>query len=277
MAKSDTLQIMPQVRFRMPGASLEGTNDPNKWWADKFPEQTAQYGPAFMEGTFTDADGLKRWLPAHMNEDVFAAILGGDQRLGHRVVYCPHEETFYFYDYRVDAFCPTTEEKLKLLLSNYLIRCSQDCGALVDITNLVVQFRKPDALSSVIEKAKAVLEADKSFFEGEDGHKRMIDGKILDPSDPPPHELFIKHSIVPEPTGTITLTDCYHKYYRWCRDIGTIPPTRVEFQSIVADAIRSAFNIGLRHDVPGPNGKQANGWIGIAYRQDEPLLAAGRN
>jgi hypothetical protein len=129
------------LRLRMPGGE-EFTNDPNKWFADKFPEQVVQYGAAFMEGTWTDADGLTRLIPVHMNDDFFAVALGGDKSSGHQVVWFPQEETFYFFDYRVDAFCPTTEEKLKLLLSNYLIRCSQDCGCLVDISNLVVKFRQ---------------------------------------------------------------------------------------------------------------------------------------
>jgi len=275
MAKSDKQQNL-NVHHRMPSKNEEAS-DPNVWFASRFPEQTEQYGPAFMEGTWQDEDGLRHFIPAYLNEDFFSAILGGDKRLGHQVVYQAQEECWYFYDYRVDAFCTTTDQKLQLLLSNYLIRCSQACGALVDVSNLVVAFRKPEALAKIIDKAKAVLQADRCFFEGKYGHRRFIDGKYIDPRDPPAHEQFIKHAIVPEPSGTITLTDCYHKYFGYCRQNGTPPPTRVEFQAVVAAAIRSAFNIGLRHDVPGPNGKQANGWIGIAYRQDDQLISNGRN
>ena len=266
----------PVMRYRMPSTeACELTNDCNKWFSDRFPEQ-AHYGAAFLEGTWVDGDGLKRWVPAYLNDDFFSAILGGDARLGHRVVYYPPEDTWYFYDYRVDAYRPTTEAKLKLLLSNYLIRCSQEMGCLVDVTNLVVKFRQDDVLQRIISKAKALLEADRLFFEGAEGHKRMVDGRIINPGDPPAHEQFIKRVIVQEASGTITLTDCYHKFLRYCREIGKIPPTRVEFQSVLVDAIRSAFNIGLRHDVPGPNGKQANGWIGIAYRQDEQVVSNSR-
>lgn len=110
MAKSNTTQVtlqQPQLRFRMPrvcGQANEPavTNDPNEWFADKFPEQAAQYGAAFLKGTWTDTDGLKRFIPAYLNKDFFAAIFGGDNRLGHHVVYFPPEDTFYFFDYRVD-------------------------------------------------------------------------------------------------------------------------------------------------------------------------------
>jgi len=66
---------------------------------------------------------------------------------------------------------------------------------------------------------------------------RLIEGKMIDPKDPPAHETFIKHALIPEPDGTITVTDCYHKYYRFCRGHGVPLPTRTEFTSIVTDAV----------------------------------------
>jgi hypothetical protein len=65
MAKSNATQIslqQPQaIRFRMPrvgGAENDGllTNDPSQWFADKFPDLVQQYGPAFLECTYTDMD-----------------------------------------------------------------------------------------------------------------------------------------------------------------------------------------------------------------------------
>jgi hypothetical protein len=39
--------------------------------------------------------------------------------------------------------------------------------------------------------------------------------------------------------------------------------TRQEFKGLVADVIREEFNLGLRHDVPGENGKQRHGWFDV--------------
>jgi len=253
------------------------TGNANEWFKEKFPDAAKTYGPAFMEATVVDPDGVKQFIPAFLNDDFFAGILGGDSRLGHKVVYFAPEDTFYFYDPRVDAFCVTSEEKLKLLLSNYLVRCSQECGALTDITNMVVKFRQDDVLKRVVQKAKAILEADRDFFSGKDGKKRMVTGKLVNPKDPPAHETFIKEAIVQEPDAALTVTECYHTYYRFCHSSGINPPTRKEFQALVVEAIRAAFNIGLRHDVPGPNGKQANGWLGITCRSLDTLEVAGRN
>jgi len=174
-----------------------------------------------METNYVNPDGLMHFIPAYLNDDFFGCILGGDKSLGHQVIYYVQENQWYFYDYAVDAYCPTSEEKLKLLLSNYLIRCAQESGALTEIANLVVNFRQNDVLNKVIKKARAMHEADRTFFQH---HKRMIDGKMIDPSQPPAHETFIKHSIIQAPAGTITLTDCYHKFYRYCKESGVNPP-----------------------------------------------------
>ena len=265
------------LRFRMSRTSdevSENTNNPNDWFTAKFPEQAQQYGPAFMEGTYTDANGLKRFVPACLNEDFFAAILGGDKELGHQVVWYPPEETWYFFDYRVDAFCVTTEEKLKLLLSNYLIRCSQECTSLVDVTNLVVKFRRDDVLQRIVDKAKAVLEADRLFFQGKDGQRRCVDGKYVEPNEEPSYRQFVKRSIVREPEATVTLQDAFHRYFQFCRDHQMQPLTRQEFKGLVAEVIREVFNLGLRHDIPGDEGKHRHGWFGV--RLDDGA-AFGRN
>jgi len=268
------------MRFRMPPTSTEAAsesvNDPNQWFAEKFPEQTEQFGAAFLAGTFTDGDGLKRFIPAYLNEDFFASILGGNKELGHQVVYYPPEDTFYFYDCRVDAFCPTTEAKLKLLLSNYLIRCSQEMGSLVDVTNLVVSFRKEEALSSIILKAKAVLEAERCFFEGKDGHRRFIDGRWVEANAEPSYQQFVKKAIVREPASKLTVGDAFHRYYQFCKDNAMKPLTRPEFKDLVAEVIREQYNLGIRHDVLDERGKQSQGWMGIDCRLDVPVVV-GQN
>ena len=280
MAKSPaTPSLIQQVdlRFQMPHTdeeASESTNNPNDWFTAKFPEQAQQYGPAFMEGTYTDANGLRRFIPTYLNDDFFAAILGGDKELGHQVVWYPPEETFYFFDYRVDAFCVTTEEKLKLLLSNYLIRCSQDCRSLVDITNLVISFRQDGVLQRIVHKAKAVLEADRMFFQGANGQRRFLDGKHIEPNEEPSYRQFVKRAIIREPEATVTLQDAFHRYFQFCRNNQMHPLTRQEFKGLVAEVIREEFNLGLRHDVPGEGGKQRHGWFGV--RLDD-VEAFGRN
>ena len=52
------------------------------------------------------------------------------------------------------------------------------------------------------------------------------------------------------------------------------PLTRQEFKGLVAEVIREEFNLGLRHDVLGDNGKHRHGWFSV--RLDDPA-AFGRS
>ena len=248
----------------------ERVNDPNILFARMFPEAVNSFGPGFLVSTYDDMHGLPRTVPVELNEDAWACALGGDRRLGHRVVFYPPEGTFYFYDPLLDAFCATTEAKLRALMSNYLIRCSQDCGSLVDIRPLVTDFRKPVVLEKVILRAKALLAADKAFFEGAQGQRRIVAGKVVDPNETPAYVEFVKRGIVREPEGKLTIADAFSRYYSFCKSQGQVPLTRQEFKHLVAEVIREEFRIGIRHDVMDERGKAQHGWLGIDCRFDVP-------
>src|SRR5205085_2417094 len=130
------------------------------WFAKMFPEQAALYGVPFLETRWTDQDGLNHFVPAYLNDDFFCSVIGGNRDLGHQVVYFEREQQWWFYDPVPGAFCPTSSAKLQLLLSNYLIRCAEDCGPLVDVTDLIVAFRKDEILERVVRKAKSMLQCD---------------------------------------------------------------------------------------------------------------------
>ena len=44
------------------------------------------------------ADGLKKINPPSANLDFLAAILGGDERMGHKVIYLEGEMQWYYLD-----------------------------------------------------------------------------------------------------------------------------------------------------------------------------------
>jgi hypothetical protein len=240
-------------------------NDANLWFVGMFPEAVKLFGPGFLQASYVDVDALPRCIPMELNEDAWASALS-DHRLGHQVVYYTPENAWWFLDYRVDAFCVTSEAKLYALLSNFLIRCSQDCGSLVDIRPLVTDFRRPEILKRVIERAKALLAADVSFFSGERGHRRMVNGKIIEPTAKPSYELFVQKNLTKQPASAVTVTDAFHQYFTFCREQKMNPLTRQEFRSMVVEIVREEFGCGLRHDVVGKNGKQTEGWVGLGIR-----------
>ena len=248
-------------------------HDSNLWFAKMFPTAAKNHGPAFLQRAYDDANGLPRFVPEELNIDFFAAALAGDPLLGHRLVFYLPEETWYFFDPRLLCYCPTSEEKLVALLSSYLVRCAQEAGFLVDIKPLFTEFRRMEVLNSIVRRARALLAAEMSFFEGEKGHRRMIDGKIVDPNQQPAYVAFVKKGIVKQADSKLTIGDAFHRYYKFCKREGQIPLKRQEFKHLVAEVIREDFKIGLRHDVVDEHGKQQHGWLGIDCRLDAPESA----
>jgi len=262
-------------RFNPEHQTSENNNDANIWFSKMFPDAAKRFGAGFMQGTHEDLDGFKRFIPVELNEDVWAAALD-DRRVGMRVVYFAPEAAWWFFDYRVDAFRRTTSQKLKLLLSNLLIRCAEESGSFVDIENLVVKFREDEVLNRIIAKAEALLAAEHSFFHGANGHKRVVSGRIIHPNEQPAYVEFVKKAIVRQPEAKLTIGDAFHRYYAFCKEQRSQPLTRSEFKSLVAEVIREEFRIGLRHDIVDGSGKQQHGWLGIDCRLQLPE-AAGRN
>lgn len=263
--------VFPLVNFTMPKTEHDGEDchwTPNEWFTARFPKAAELYGAAFLEGSWRDGEGFSHTVVAHRNVDFFADILGGDPGLGHQMVCHPQEDRFYFYDPVVDAFSPTTEEKLQLLISNLLVRCSQACTRFTDVTPLVDTFRTPKLLDEVVQRAKAMLQADSGFFKGESGHRRFIDGRYIESNDEPSYRQFVRKAVVACPEGRVTICDAFHKYFQFCAENKMSPLTRSEFKHLVTEVIREQFNIGFRHDVPGESGRANHGWLGIDCRLD---------
>lgn len=239
-----------------------------------FPQAEKQWGPGFLEARTLDAEGFPIFTPLEMNTDAWSAALGGGKGLGTQVVFFPPEDQFYFFDYRaagVGAFCPVSEQKLQLLLSNYLMRCAEECDRSVDVQPLFSTFRKPDALKAITDKAKILLEADRGFFSGKNGKRRIVDGKIIEPNAAPTYVEFVKRAIVPNPEGKLLVSDAFFSYYQFCKDIGEPPLTRADFKELVAQVIRQEYRLGLRHDIRDERGKANHGWVGL------DLQISGRN
>jgi hypothetical protein len=268
-------------RIRLPKFTEEDLeqdtiNNPNLWFAKMFPIAAHKYGPAFLQRTFDDADGLTRFVPEQLNIDFFAAALAGDKALGHRVIFYLPEEIFYFFEPRLLCYCPTSEDKLVALLSSYLVRCAQDAGCLVNIQPLFSDFRKMEVLNAIVRRARALLAADLSFFKGEHGHRRLFNGKLIEPLAVPSYELFIKQTVTRKPHNAFTVSDAFSRYYQFCQALGVETLTRAEFKGFATEVIRDLFQIGLRRDVIGPSGKQSEGWHGIGCSL-ERMIKLGSN
>ncbi len=234
-------------------------NSPSEWFSKKFPAQAEQYGPPMLESVETLLDQSTQVSAVALNDDFFAAVLGGDDRLGHHVIYYVPEQQFYYLDSRFGRYEPTSEAKLVLLLSQYLIQCAADMGQDVEIQRLFVELRKEDNLKKVVRRAKALLAAEESFF-GDGSENKRLKGienhGIL-------AKRFVRECLRPVPESHLTLTDCYNDFNQFCHDKGLEPINRHVFKSLMSELIREEFDLGLRHDVLGINNRQKHGWRGL--------------
>lgn len=199
---------------------------PNGWFASRFQEEDIAFGSAFFEEFATSLQGSELIRPTVINEDFFAAMLGGETRLGHKMVYLP-ADGFWFKDPKVDAFCPTSDKKVEVLLSNYIVRCAEVMGGNVDTMFLIKEHRRPSVLASIVNRAKTVLEANPSFFEGDNAPRRSSNGRVFLPSNASSPEDFIHKAFAPKADGIVSVSEAYQKFLGYCEMENL---TRVEFR-----------------------------------------------
>jgi hypothetical protein len=89
------------------------------------------------------------------------------------VFYVP-ESTFYFFDIVVGYYVLTTEEKVRLVLSQSLQNRAWGQGVGVAPT-MLNEFRKKKVVDEIIAKAKALLAAEVGFFTGPEAQPRWGD------------------------------------------------------------------------------------------------------
>jgi hypothetical protein len=242
---------------------------PNEWFTFRFPEAASQFGPPFFESAEPNLYGAQVQIPSILNEDFFAALLAGERRLGHRMVYCPGDG-FWFHDPRVDAFCATSDTKVELLLSNYLVKCSESTKAFADTKLLVTEHRRPATLSRIVTKAKTVLEADPCFFEGANGQARYIEGKRVLPLLEPSPQLFIKSAITKQEGALMSASEAYLAYITYC-DRNNLPKTEYSaFKASAGELIYERFQLRIRHDIKTDSGTSTHGWKHIALLPEPP-------
>ena len=232
---------------------------PTCWFSSKFPDAKERFGDAFFEETVVGIQGRLVTRPAIINEDFFAALLGGERRLGHRVVYLPGEG-FLYHDPKVDAFANTSDQKVQILLSNYLVKCAGDMGANVESSLLVKDHRRPSVLAAIVNRAKTVLEAHPRFFEGSNAARRYANGRVLQPATVSAPEDFIHNAFTRAEGGSVIVGEAYQEFLRYCQ-MGNL--TRVEFtefKRVARELVLEKFQLGLRHDIRTPEGRQTHGW-----------------
>ena len=239
---------------------------PSEWFSKRWPEQAETFGTPFLEAKLHDGDLEQHVNPLSLNEIFFASILAGSETMGHKVVYYSPDEEFYFKDPREGGiFKPTTEDKLKTLLSLYILQCAEQLKDTTPKLNLFVRFRKDDELQKVVNKARSLLAVDKSFF-GADSPNLRTGGteekeKVA--------KTFINLVIELNPQKSLTVTDSYTAFREFCGKNGLMLVERRHFENLVGEIITEQYGLGLRNDILNGSGRHQRGWRGLDLRQDQ--------
>jgi hypothetical protein len=245
---------------------------PSEWFSKMFPEQARIYGCPFIELAEDIADGLKKINPLSANLDYLASILGGDERMGHKVIYLEGEMQWYYLDQPSNIFKPTTPDKLGNLLRALLIRCAEELPDSVHKLNLFLEFRSDKIIRAVIHRAKSILAADHTFFAVESKHARLKGVEV--------HErlarVFVEQVLERQPGEVLTLTSAYLYFCEYLRGRGMVPVKRSVFKGMFAPLIRDAFNLGLRNDViDQATNHQTAGWRGLRVQAVQEMAEKG--
>ena len=245
--------------FALGGLGEKEPQTPSEWFSKHFRLQLETFGPPILESVCLDPTGQKRVTPLSLNDDFFASLIGGDARLKHHVVFYVAEDSWFFFDPRINCFSPTTEQKLQILLSQYFIRCAQEMPRSVDIGPLFNEFRSDATLKRIVKRARALLSADESFFSPESPHKRLHGAEVHTRIT----KQFVRDAIRPTPGQVLPIEQCFAAFADYCRSKQLSTMARKQFKQIVAEVIKDEFDVGYRHDLQTEEHKYQRGWRGL--------------
>lgn len=233
---------------------------PSEWFARRFPAEVKRWGCPVLEEVVEDDDtGRKRITATALNDCFFASTLS-DSQFGHSVVFLESEQQWFYLDPRDGCYHPTSEAKLTTLLSCLLVRCAEEMPSTVDKVNLFVKFRDDQQLKAVVKKARAILEADSTFFAPGSPHRRIE----LAEHPAQAARRFIQSTVKPQPGHLLSVNDCYQEFSGFCRNNGIEPVQRRFFRQLIVDVIKEEFGVGFRSDLRDAEGRFLRGWKGLA-------------
>ena len=105
-----------------------------------------------------------------------------------------------------------------------------------------------------------MLEADPNFFEGAAAPRRHLNGRTLQPLVAASPEDFIHSAFIPKVDGVVIVSEAYQKFLGYCQEENLIRVEFTRFKQVARDLIMEKFQLGLRHDIRTPEGRQTHGW-----------------
>jgi hypothetical protein len=260
-------QIQPQqLKLYHEPAPFERYNQttPNSYFVERYPWAFEQYGSPFIELNTAAELGLNI-IPASINTDFFAAVLGGRKDLGHHTIYYEPEMHFYFRD-SDGVFKPTSAEKLQNQYRALLMRCAQEMPANVNKLNLVNEFRSDRTVRAIVQRAKSALAADHTFFSATSPYQRIRGVELYERIA----RRFVDEMLCGEPDQVLLMSDAYERFLELLKHQNLEPVKRCEFKAMVTPLMKERFDVCLRNDLRIDDRRGVRGWKHVALVQAHP-------
>jgi hypothetical protein len=187
-----------------------------------------------------------------------------------RLVYFAGEGRFHYWERQLRAYRPVEPGERLLAFQRAIIRRSLS-DASADEARAVWILWNERQLQRVLEVARAILSVEGTFFSGENGAARYIDGRIVQPVAAPCYALFAEQAVEPRPGAILTMSEAYHGYWTFCRPQHLKPLRRSAFKEKFTGETLTRWGIGMRHDLLIPCKHRAKsrtnqGWQGLGLR-----------
>ena len=191
------------------------------------------------------------------NYDFLASCLNES---GVGLIYYPPETQFYFRDYlHENCYRPTSDGRVEALIRKLVYDSSMDAPS--DVKNGLKTLLKGAGMT--MERSKIINAVESCYFVGEEGHKRWMDGKFVEPVEKPSVTLFAESRITRRKGQILTNGDAYRFYYAFCHESGLPPVKKTLFIDRFTQEVRKKWKIGVRNDLK-VEGRCCSGWGELA-------------
>lgn len=213
------------------------------WFKDSFPQSERRYGPPLLLG--------------EPNHDAWAFAL---QEGPARVVFCPAEETFYFFDRKFEAYRTVDpEERLQALVRALVRKATADLS--IHEARQFCSLWNDSHVGLVISRAKVLLSIEPEFFTAPNGVKR------IEPIANITYRIFAEKRVELQQGLILTAPDAYHAYFIFCQETRATPLRRMDFKQKFTDETLARWGIGLRNDlVFGEKPRTCQGWKNLTLK-----------
>ena len=140
----------------------------------------------------------------------------------------------------------------------------------VDSKMLGRDHRRPSVLAAIVNRAKTLLEADPHFFDDAATPRRHLNGSTLQPLVAASPENFIHSAFTPKVGGVVIVSEAYQKFLGYCQMENLIRVEFTRFKQVARELIMEKYQLGQRHDIRTPEGRQTHGWKHVCLVPEIP-------